>query len=364
MNMMKKYLCSNQIATLALATSLLSIFLSTLSFASEELTALSENDTLKLVVTDSGMGGLSVAADIARRAEESLAYEEVYVIFVNALFQPEAGYNSLATRAEKVAVFDTALKAMGEKYQPDAILVGCNTLSVLLPDCSATSGTIPITGIVEAGVELIANELESNPDTTAILLATQTTVDEGSHRQGLINRGIDEDRFVVQSCPNLTWYIEREPEGFETELLISTFVSDALEKRATKDDSVALSFNCTHYGYSQTLWEQELVNQGVTHASTLNPNLTMADPLFNEDNMERYEDTEVSVKVVSMVGISEEVIKALSPVLRQTSPATSTALENWNQVHDLFDWKNALNSVRVETQTSKQQADAGVQVAE
>jgi len=362
--MMKKYFCSKYITTFAVATSVLSLSISEPCIASEKLTALSENDTLKLVVIDSGLGGLSVAADIARRAEENLAYEEIDVIFVNALFQAEAGYNSLATREEKVAVFDTALKAMGEKYKPDAILVGCNTLSVLLPDCSATSGTIPVTGIVDAGVDLIAKELESNPETTAILLATQTTVDEGSHRQGLIDRGIDENRFVVQSCPNLTWYIEREPEGFETELLISTFVADALEKRSSKDGSVALSFNCTHYGYSQKLWEQELANQGVNHSSTLNPNMTMADPLFHEDNNERYEDTEVTVRVISMVEISDDVIKALSPVLHQTSPATSTALENWIQVPDLFDWQNALESVQLESQTTKQQASVEVQTAE
>jgi glutamate racemase len=296
-------------------------------------------------VTDSGLGGLSVAADLARRAQESKAYAEVDIVFVNALFRPEAGYNSLASREEKVAVFDSALAAMAETYEPDAILVACNTLSVLLPDCETAEGPVPVTGIVEAGVELIEDQLEARPDATALLFATQTTVEEDSHRQGLLARGVSEDRFALQACPELTWYIERDPLGFDTELLISTFVSDALAQRSDPSAPVAISFNCTHFGYSQELWEQEVRNQGAELVSTLNPNDMMADPLFPEELDGRFEETDVTVSVISMVEIDPVAINALSPVLAETSPAAGRALSEWQLVPELFDWEGALQDI-------------------
>jgi hypothetical protein len=258
------------------------------------------------------------------------------------LFRPEAGYNSLSSRADKIAVFNMALESMQERYDPDAVLVACNTLSVLLPECPAANDEIPVVGIVDSGVEMIESELAKHPEATALLFATQTTVEEGGHRDGLLRRGIAEERFVVQACPNLTWYIEREPEGFDTELLISTFVSDALEKRPDKTGPVAISFNCTHFGYSQSLWEQELARQGVEVTATLNPNTIMAGPLFPDTNSGRFEETTVTVSAVSMVGIPETTVNSLSPVLAETSEETAKALENWKIVPDLFDWQSAL----------------------
>lgn len=302
-------------------------------------------ENLGLVVTDSGLGGLSVVADIARRAQEAKLYRKVEITFVNALFRPQAGYNSLSTRGEKVAIFDNALQAMKERYSPDAILVACNTLSVLLPDCPATRDSITeVRGIVQTGVDLIAEELEKNPGAAAILFATQTTVEEDTHRQALLARGIAPERLVLQPCPELTWYIEQDPEGFETELLISTFVTEALGKRGDSDAAVAMSFNCTHFGYSERLWREEMEAQGAILSATLNPNDRMADFLFPEDAAARFEEAEVSIRVVSMVEIEEQTVRALAPVLGKISEAAASALREWELVPGLFEWENAIKN--------------------
>ncbi len=313
------------------------------SMAEDRLADLAQQESLNLVITDSGMGGLSVVADIAQRATESKSFREVNIYFVNALFRPRAGYNSLQTREEKIDFFNNALKAMKKRYEPDAILVACNTLSVLLPDCdAATSSSIPVEGIVEAGVDMIVEELAKNPAATALLFATQTTAQEGSHRDALLERGVPEERFVVQACPELTWYIEQDPEGFDTELMISSYVSEALEKRENTSGPVALSFNCTHFCYSLPLWEQELSNQNVELSSTLNPNLRMGDALFPEKTAGRFDSTTVNIRTISMVEISQVTIDALSPVLSRTSTKTAESLRNWELVPDLFEWESVL----------------------
>lgn len=305
--------------------------------------SLTGKENLKIVVTDSGLGGLSVVADIARRAEETRRYREVTITFVNALFRPEAGYNSLATRGEKVEIFNNALQAMKQRYAPDVILVACNTLSVLLPECAAAQDqAIPVHGIVQTGVDLIEEELRKNSAATVLLFATQTTIEEDTHRRELLARGIPAERLVLQACPELTWYIEQDPEGFDTELMISTFVTEALNKRADTAGPVAISFNCTHFGYSTEVWRREVENQGAGLAATLNPNDRMAAFLFPDAAAGRFESPKISVQIVSMVEIPSRTVEALGPVVEKVSATAAAALREWRLVPDLFEWEDAI----------------------
>jgi glutamate racemase len=304
------------------------------------LAELTERDRLTIVVTDSGLGGLSVLANIARRAEETRTYEHVDLIFYNALFREQAGYNSLATRDEKVRIFNNALEDMGARFAPDAILVACNTLSVLLPDCAAARrGTPPVVGIVEPGVELLAEALGKHPEASAILFATQTTVEEDTHRQGLLARGIADERIVMQPCADLTWYIEQDPGGFETELMIGSFVAEALAKRASADAPVFASFNCTHFGYSSHLWQEAMEGQGAELMGMLNPNTTMAAPLFPSGAAHRHETTTVTARMVSQVPIEPQVVEALGRALAPESPKAAEALAKWEHIPNLFAWE-------------------------
>ena len=91
----------------------------------------SEHKNVTILVTDSGLGGLSVAADVAARLPESGVFENARIVFFNSLFHNRSGYNSLKSQDEKVRIFNIALKTMKKKYHPDLLLIACNTLSVL-----------------------------------------------------------------------------------------------------------------------------------------------------------------------------------------------------------------------------------------
>ena len=85
-------------------------------------------ESLRIIITDSGIGGLAVMDDIAAKLEKSKIYREVDLIFVNALFDAGSGYNALKSRDEKLMRFNKALEGMNKQFSPDLIFVACNTL--------------------------------------------------------------------------------------------------------------------------------------------------------------------------------------------------------------------------------------------
>jgi len=138
--------------------------------------------TIRIVVTDSGLGGLSVMEDLMHKIRESGYYAKAEIIFVNALFDSQSGYNALNSRNDKINRFNTVPEAIENRYAPDAIVVACNTLSVLIDDTEFVkiSGT-PVIGIIEPGVNLIKAQIENDPSATVIIFGTETTIEEESH---------------------------------------------------------------------------------------------------------------------------------------------------------------------------------------
>ncbi len=88
---------------------------------------------VRIVITDSGLGGLSVLAELERRLRENPIFESTELIFFNSLYSSSYGYNSMMDLSEKAIVFNNALNSIEENYKPDIILVACNTLSIVYP---------------------------------------------------------------------------------------------------------------------------------------------------------------------------------------------------------------------------------------
>lgn len=293
-----------------------------------------------IAVTDSGLGGLSIMAEAAARLKEARVFKSVNLVFFNALFSNDSGYNSLGTREEKIAVFDSALEALAAKYRPDLILVGCNTLSVLTGEIRfSRMSKIPVLDIVGPGVDLIADGLKKSPRAAVIILGTETTIAEGEHKKRLLEQGFPEARVVTQACPELASYIEKDPKSEDTALLIESYVDEALAKVKDRSASILISLNCTHFGYSIDLWKKAFESRRIKSFVILNPNAKMTDVLVPSASAKRYAATAVSAKIVSMVEISKQKIEALGGWLRKISPETADALARYELKLDLFEWK-------------------------
>lgn len=290
-----------------------------------------------IVVTDSGLGGLSVVADLARRLPESGIVRSARIVFVNALLDDAIGYNDLRDEADKVRIFDAALAAMERRYSPDLVLVACNTLSVLYGRTEhARNGGTRTVSIVPMGVDLVADALGRNPDATAILFATKGTIDSGAHRRLLLEKGIAEERVVGQACPRLTGAIERGAHDAETASRIDGFVREAVGRLGGAKGPLVASLNCTHFGYARPLWEEAFARLGHPGVTVLDPNPLMADLVLREGGPRRFAATSVSVEVVSKTPIGEDVKGPLGALLRTASPETADALARYEHVPDLF----------------------------
>jgi glutamate racemase len=293
-----------------------------------------------IAVTDSGLGGLSIMAEAAARLKEAKIFENVRLVFSNALFSNESGYNSLKTRAEKIEVFNSVLDGIEKNYRPDLILIGCNTLSVLYQDTPFSKKTkIPVVGIVDAGVGLFLRTLKTDPDASLILFGTETTIGEGQHKRKLMEAGIPEKRIIAQACPELASYIENGSQSDETGLLIASCVDEALAKLADPKAPVYAGLVCTHYGYSLSLWMKAFEERGQKLMGILNPNSEMLNFLFKPEYRNRVKNTEITARVVSMVEITADKRKSLGGWLEKVSPEVAAALANYELKPDLFKWQ-------------------------
>lgn len=293
---------------------------------------------MHILITDSGVGGLSVCAYAERFVRTRGFTEPVRLTFANAAPENDYGYNSMPSRDEKLRTFDRFLRNVSERFAPDSIYVACNTLSVLLPDTDyAATASIPVKGIVETGAELLARELDADPESVAIVFGTPTTIEAGTYPRLLEERGIDSSRIISQACPRLAGTISEDRDGARTASEIRRCVGWALETMPRRDTPAIAYLACTHYGYRQDLFSAALADEGI-RAKVVDPNERAVDDLFRTESDARGEETtrQVEVEFVTRYAIPETTLETLSWFLSEISPRTVAAMQNFVHVPDLF----------------------------
>ena len=281
---------------------------------------------MHIVITDSGVGGLSVVAYAERFIRTHGFSEPVRLTFANAAPANDYGYNTMPSSAVKIETFARFLRNVTERYAPDGIYVACNTLSVLLPDTPQPA--VPVKGIVETGVSLLVDALDANPEAVAIIFATQTTIDSGTYARSLEARGIDAARIVSQACPGLADTISEDREGSKAEEEIRKWVATAVAKMPRRDAPVVVCLACTHYGYRKNVFEAALGN-----ATVINPNERAVDDLFDHGGDDH---RDVDVEFVTRYALPEATVETLAWLLQDISPRTVAAMRDFGHNPDLF----------------------------
>lgn len=288
---------------------------------------------MHIVITDSGVGGLSVCAYAERFVRMHGVREPVRLTFANAAPANDYGYNSMPSRDVKLQTFDRFLTNVTKRFAPDSIYVACNTLSVLLPDTPFFQhGRVPVKGIVATGAQLLLRELDANRHSTAILFGTQTTIDAGAYPRLLAAGGVDPARIVSQACPGLADIISEDREGTRTRSAIASWVRAAIEKMPARGTPVVAYLACTHYGYRTDLFASAFAEEGID-AKVINPNERAVDDLFGNGGDD---SREVAVDFVTRYAIPDTTIAALSWFLGDISPRTVAAMKNFVLIPDLF----------------------------
>jgi len=299
--------------------------------------AVQQRPNVTIVVTDSGLGGLSVVAELAAQLPASGIARSARIVFVNALLDDAIGYNDLKLEKDKLRVFDAALAAMESRYKPDLLLIACNTLSVLYDKTAhAKAGGTEVVGIVGMGADLIDQKLKENPGGTAVIFATRTTIESGAYPKLLVEKGVPSDRIVGEACHRLAGSIERGADSEETANYVRTFVAEAIQRFPSNPGPLVVSLNCTHYGYVLEQWKKTFAGLGYPGVTVIDPNPLMAALVLREGGPKRYPSTSVTVEVVSKVKIGLDVQASLGKLLKTVSPQTADALGNYRYDPDLF----------------------------
>jgi glutamate racemase len=289
---------------------------------------------MHILITDSGVGGLSVVAYAERFVRTHGLSEPVRLTFANAAPANDYGYNSMPTRGEKLATFDRFLRRVAERFAPDSIYIACNTLSVLLPDTPYfANAPIPVNGIVDTAAGLMLRALEADPRSVAIIFATQTTIDAGTYPHLLVERGVDVSRIVSQACPGLADTISEDREGTKTRAEIRGWVAAAIDKMQQAGAPVVACLACTHYGYRKDLFAAAFEEAGVA-ATVINPNESAVDDIFGDPPAGPHHDAEV--RFVTRYAIPNATVEALTYFLNGISPRTVAAMQNFEHLPDLF----------------------------
>lgn len=294
---------------------------------------------MHILITDSGVGGLSVCAYAERYVRLRGIVEPVKLTYVNASPENDFGYNSMGSRQEKLEYFDRFLHIVADRYQPDLIYVACNTLSVLLPDSTfATEKCLPVGGIVDSGVERLVRELDREPWSRVVIFGTETTIDEGTYPLRLRERGIASNRIVAQACPFLADTISEDRQGLEVREKIERYVDQAIEKAECSTGHHLTYLACTHYGYRKEIFSEVFRQRGI-ETEILNPNEFVAEELFGafESRALRLDvDSAVEVEFITRYRIPETALETIAFFLDPVSPKTIEAFTAFTHVPDLF----------------------------
>lgn len=287
-----------------------------------------------ILITDSGLGGLSVFAGMAKALARDPGHDRIELIYFNAWPQQYKGYNHYPDREARAGVFHNALAAMG-RFNPDHIYIACNTLSVIYPFTRFARETkIPVTGIVVPGVEMIHDSLTRDPASRVVILGTPTTVQENSHKNMLVAKGIPARRIITQGCLNLAGKIERAPFGTEVSRMIDENAQAAAAKLGQGSGKIFAALCCTHFGYCRDQFLKALARHTGCEIEILNPNDEMV--IRGCEKAVSKGAPDIQMTILSRVTWEPSRIEAYDRLLSGVSPKTVTALKKYTLNRELF----------------------------
>ena len=295
---------------------------------------------MRVGITDSGVGGLSVCAEVEALLRAQPAGDDLEILYLNAALRDDYAYNSMATRQEKLEAFDRFLRNVSARYRPDLLYIACNTLSILFRDPHFSGhAAYPVLGIVESGTQAMLSALLDDPDAALVVFATPTTVDEGTYARELEAAGVPAGRFVQQACPDLPDAISNDFSGGQAEALLRRYVPAALDRFERRPDRVVAFLGCTHYGYQAAAFGRLLAAEGV-EARVLNPNQAAASGILDRLPPGSGE-TLPDIRFITPYPIPERPLRSLPHYLGDRAPATVSALRGFEHDPSLYDESGA-----------------------
>ncbi|MFC2084919.1 hypothetical protein ACFLS9_07680 [Bacteroidota bacterium] len=296
-------------------------------------------DSIRVILTDSGLGGLSICAALEKTILTHKIFKKAELIFFNSLADKECGYNKLESHKKKVEVFNNALNGMKKLYNPNLIMIACNTLSVIFPFTEfARNSDSSVVGIVDFGVDMILKKLTDNPKSLCLLFGTPTTINSNVHAEKLITAGIEKERILSQPCRFLESEIQENSQSTNVRQLIYKYTQKIISRITSTPTIIFPALCCTHYSYSENLFEDVFAKLFDFNYEIINPNIRMSEYFNQSSGNKNINSSITSVKVVSKVEITEGEKKSIGDKIKFISPNTYQALQNYSYNRALFEF--------------------------
>ena len=185
--------------------------------------------TAPVGVFDSGVGGLTVAREIARQLPDE-----------NIIYFGDTARVPYGSKSQNMIIcFSEQIIRFLKTKQVKAIVIACNTASALALDAVRDEFDIPILGVVIPGARAA---VEATRNRKVGVVGTDATVQSGMYTK--VIRGMAPDVEVIEkACPLFVPLVE---EGFKEHNVTREVIEYYLESmRSTDIDAMILG--CTHY---------------------------------------------------------------------------------------------------------------------
>jgi len=169
------------------------------------------------------------------------------------------------------------------------------------------------------------------------LFGTRTTIGSGEHTRRLVLRGVDPGRIVAEPCHGLAAAIDKDPDSPAVPGLVEDCVLRALP-RIPPAASLYAGLACTHYAYVREAFVSSLARHSGVRVEALDPGQRLVDALADGPGAGRLEAGKgnITVEVVSKVGLAAAQREAVARRIEPVSAATARALREYRHVPGLF----------------------------
>ena len=296
---------------------------------------------MKIVITDSGFGGLGIAAGLYESLKLKNISDSIEIIFVNGLPDEKYGYNSISDPLLKSQMFNNLLENTEYKLKPDIFVIACNTLSVLLDKTVVyTNIKNKIIDIIEFGTDSVIHQYGSVSNVLLAVIGTQTTIDSNIHRKYFQKYPKFFNTVINFPLTELVTAIENDSESDTTKSIIRRCIS-GIETEFTHGNysRLFLILACTHFPYVEHIFRHYLDKSGIPH-TLFNPNHYLLQHLESSIS-KKYSQSfskkgQIKISVISKTIVTDQKILSISSLIRNISEDTVTALKSYKRIENFF----------------------------
>jgi len=277
----------------------------------------------RIVVCDSGLGGLNIAGGFFAAPPSA---EPCELVYFNAYPEAGRGFNTLPDDAAREEMLRSVFAGMA-RFAPDRCLIACNTLSIVWEQMKGHFDPgFPVDGIVDAAVGAMASALTRESSAAMLILGTKSTAESGLYPARLTARGIAPARLRSLGCPGLATLIESGPAAPEVRERIAGYARAAAALFPAPPPKLLLGLCCTHFGFAASCWREEFERVFGIPVGIVDPNEHFRGG-FRAETFEYH----------ARIGFFEGARENMSRHFDAVAPAIAASLRRAEPERELFD---------------------------